>query len=149
MWLFPMFNVMMQRLQVVQWNLYNFGNFIASIINFKLLPKTKIYYALAVFGFQSLTRLINHSFQILWAGFKQENLECFKSANWTLEWISNNYQTLTLMLNNVFLDCFQTLPKAQRTQGSYLIFVIFFTQAKFLENKIYTEIYTVNCQFTQ
>ena len=23
----------------------------------------------------------------------------------------------------------------------------FFTQAKFLENKIYTEIYTVNCQF--
>ena len=32
---------------------------------------------------------------------------------------------------------------------SYLIFVIFFTQAKFLENKIYTEIYTVNCQFTQ
>ena len=32
---------------------------------------------------------------------------------------------------------------------AYLIFVIFFTQAKFLENKIYTEIYTVNCQFTQ
>ena len=28
----------------------------------------------------------------------------------------------------------------------YLIFVIFFTHAKFLENKIYTEIYTVNCQ---
>ena len=25
----------------------------------------------------------------------------------------------------------------------------FFTRAKFLENKIYTEIYTVNCQFTQ
>ena len=33
--------------------------------------------------------------------------------------------------------------------NTYLIFVIFFTQAKFLENKIYTEIYTVNCQFTQ
>ena len=33
--------------------------------------------------------------------------------------------------------------------GPYLIFVLFFTQAKFLENKIYTEIYTVNCQFTQ
>ena len=33
--------------------------------------------------------------------------------------------------------------------GAYLIFVIFFTRAKFLENKIYTEIYTVNCQFTQ
>ena len=32
---------------------------------------------------------------------------------------------------------------------SYLIFVNFFTQAKFLENKIYTEIYRVNCQFTQ
>ena len=32
---------------------------------------------------------------------------------------------------------------------AYLIFVIFFTRAKFLENKIYTEIYTVNCQFTQ
>ena len=32
---------------------------------------------------------------------------------------------------------------------SYLIFVNFFTRAKFLENKIYTEIYTVNCQFTQ
>ena len=31
----------------------------------------------------------------------------------------------------------------------YLIFVIFFVRAKFLENKIYTEIYTVNCQFTQ
>ena len=32
----------------------------------------------------------------------------------------------------------------------YLIFVIFFTQAKFLENKIYTKKrvnYTVNCQF--
>ena len=29
----------------------------------------------------------------------------------------------------------------------YLSF--FFTQTKFLENKIYTEIYTVNCQFTQ
>ena len=27
---------------------------------------------------------------------------------------------------------------------SYLIFVIFFTHAKFLEDKIYTEIYTVN-----
>ena len=91
----------------LQWNLYNFGNFIASIINFKLSPKTKIYYALAVFGFQSLTRLINHSCQILWARFKQENLECFKSANWTLEWISNNYQTLTLMLYNAFLNCFQ------------------------------------------
>ena len=25
----------------------------------------------------------------------------------------------------------------------------FFTHAKFLENKIYTKIYTVNCQFTQ
>ena len=34
-------------------------------------------------------------------------------------------------------------------KGSYLIFVIFFTRAKFLENKIYTEIYTVNCHFTQ
>ena len=32
---------------------------------------------------------------------------------------------------------------------SYLIFVIFFTQAKFSEKKIYSEIYTVNCQFTQ
>ena len=32
---------------------------------------------------------------------------------------------------------------------AYLIFVFFFTQAKFLENKIYTKIYTVNCQFTQ
>ena len=32
---------------------------------------------------------------------------------------------------------------------AYLIFVIFFTRAKFLENKIHTEIYTVNCQFTQ
>ena len=31
---------------------------------------------------------------------------------------------------------------------TYLIFVIFFTRAKFLENKIYTEIYTVNFQFT-
>ena len=30
---------------------------------------------------------------------------------------------------------------------AYLIFVIFFTQAKIFENKIYTEIYTVNCQF--
>ena len=33
---------------------------------------------------------------------------------------------------------------------TYLIFVIFFTQAKFLENKIYTKKrvnYTVNCQF--
>ena len=61
---------------------------------------------------------------------------------------------------------------AMRWVGSgtaYLIFVIFFTQAKFLKNKIYTEkrrflpisanlhrnlhsklpIYTVNCQFTQ
>ena len=32
---------------------------------------------------------------------------------------------------------------------SYLIFVFFFTRAKFLENKIHTEIYTVNRQFTQ
>ena len=32
---------------------------------------------------------------------------------------------------------------------TYLIFVIFFTRAKFLENKIYNMIYTVNCQFTQ
>ena len=32
---------------------------------------------------------------------------------------------------------------------AYLIFVIFFKPAKFLENKIYTKIYTVNCQFTQ
>ena len=33
---------------------------------------------------------------------------------------------------------------------TYLIFVIFFTQAKFLENEIYTEKrvnYTVDCQF--
>ena len=34
-------------------------------------------------------------------------------------------------------------------EEAYLIFVIFFTQANFLENKIYTEIYTVNRQFTQ
>ena len=33
--------------------------------------------------------------------------------------------------------------------SAYFIFVIFFTQAKFLENKIYTEIYIVNCKFTQ
>ena len=32
---------------------------------------------------------------------------------------------------------------------TYLIFVIFFTEAKFSENKIYIEIYTVNCQFSQ
>ena len=32
---------------------------------------------------------------------------------------------------------------------TYLLFVIFFPQTKFLENEIYTEIYTVNCQFTQ
>ena len=35
----------------------------------------------------------------------------------------------------------------QSIKWAYLIFVIFITQAKFLENKIYTEIYTVNCQF--
>ena len=34
-------------------------------------------------------------------------------------------------------------------RSSYLIFVILFTHAKFWENKIYTEIYTVNCQFAQ
>ena len=34
-------------------------------------------------------------------------------------------------------------------RNAYLIFVIFFTQAKFLESKIYTEIYTVNYQLTQ
>ena len=38
---------------------------------------------------------------------------------------------------------------AQWHSFAYLIFVIFFTRAKFLENKIYTEIYIVNCQFTQ
>ena len=32
---------------------------------------------------------------------------------------------------------------------TYLIIVIFFTLTQFLENKIYTKIYTVNCQFTQ
>ena len=35
-----------------------------------------------------------------------------------------------------------------RTLYTYLIFVLFFARAKFLENKIYTEIYTVNYQFT-
>ena len=35
------------------------------------------------------------------------------------------------------------------SETPYQIFVIFFTLAKFLENKIYTKIYTVNCQFTQ
>merc|ERR1711928_126071 len=40
----------------------------------------------------------------------------------------------------------QNLPEYAK---AFLIFVIFFTRAKFLENKIYTEIYTVNCQFTQ
>ena len=35
------------------------------------------------------------------------------------------------------------------SDSAYLIFVIFFTRAKFSEKKIYTEIYTVNCQFTQ
>ena len=30
---------------------------------------------------------------------------------------------------------------------TYLIFVIFFTRAKFLENKIFTKVNTVNCQF--
>ena len=38
----------------------------------------------------------------------------------------------------------------ERDGGAYLIFVFFFTHAKFLENKIYTEKrvnYTVNCQF--
>jgi len=53
--------------------------------------------------------------------------------------------------------------KSPQTLSTYLIFVIFFTRAKFLENKIYTEKtrkkrqlpifcvitakYTVNCQF--
>ena len=32
-------------------------------------------------------------------------------------------------------------------RSSYLIFVIFFTHAKFLENKIYTEIYTVHSTY--
>ena len=44
------------------------------------------------------------------------------------------------ILHNIHIGC---------RYHSYLIFVIFFTRAKFLENKIYTEIYTVNCQFTQ
>ena len=39
-------------------------------------------------------------------------------------------------------------PLKQLT-SPYLLFVIFVTQKIFLENKIYTEIYTVNCQFTQ
>ena len=47
------------------------------------------------------------------------------------------------------------LPLIAPDDGAYLLFVIFFTQTKFLENKIYTEIYsklpiyTVNFQFTQ
>ena len=47
-----------------------------------------------------------------------------------------------------FIKSFRSTTKTGLL-SSYLIFVIFFTQAKFLENKIYTEIYTVNCQFTQ
>ena len=39
--------------------------------------------------------------------------------------------------------------KAKEDEDAYLIFVIFFTQAKFSKKKIYTELYTVNCQFTQ
>ena len=42
------------------------------------------------------------------------------------------------------------LPRSNGSYSeTYLIFVIFFTRANFLENKIYTEIYSVNCQFTQ
>lgn len=47
--------------------------------------------------------------------------------------------------------CMFNKVELKRWQPStpYLIFVIFFTRTKFLENKIYTKIYTVNCQFTQ
>ena len=42
----------------------------------------------------------------------------------------------------------ETTVKSQGdNMSAYLIFVIFFTRAKFFENKIYTEVYTVNCQF--
>ena len=36
-----------------------------------------------------------------------------------------------------------------RVMEAYLIFVIFLHMQNFLENKIYTEIYTVNCKFAQ
>ena len=51
-------------------------------------------------------------------------------------------------MENVFCDLGLMLQILASTEA-YLIFVIFFTWAKFLENKIYTKIYTVNCQFTQ
>ena len=41
------------------------------------------------------------------------------------------------------------LPMKPADPQTYLIFVIFLTREIFLENIIYTEIYTVNCQFTQ
>ena len=45
----------------------------------------------------------------------------------------------------------EALEAVKRLSGllqAYLIFVIFFTRAKFLANKIYIETYTVNYQFT-
>ena len=46
----------------------------------------------------------------------------------------------------------QPLPASDKSSRRHNIITIplichFFTRAKFLENKIYTEIYTVNCQF--
>ena len=95
-----------------------------------------------------------HDFALLLAVLTAHCARLAMSVISILELASNCYISDIIDIVHLMMDIGhasydgQTLCDGHATYA-YLIFVIFFTRAKFLENKIYTEIYTVNCQFIQ
>ena len=88
-------------------------------------------------------------FTILWSPFLYISRVFQEKRKNT--WFSSSTPPLPILYLFAIFKAQPPMPGAwlQDQSSSYLIFVIFFTRAKFLENKIYTEIYTVNCKFTQ
>ena len=81
-----------------------------------------------------------------WFDSLKKKLKVTTSPNLLCEWWEilpgRHIEIVSTALDNLTIKGLHNINRS-----SYLIFVIFFTRTKFLKNKIYTEIYSVNCQF--
>ena len=90
-------------------------------------------------------------------GINQASLLRTRPSPWQSRWTSSSPFSEVLNPPHSFTTTEVTsietfsVPTLSRREDSYLRLIPhichFFTRAKFLENKIYTKIYTVNCQF--
>ena len=76
------------------------------------------------------------------AGVRSHKLICTTAQDGDLHIIIINIIIVIIIISRFINTNYSSISRDQSSQGdinTYLIFVIFFTRAKFLENKIYTK----------